>query len=220
MTTPRTGPRRRPALGIAAAGVGLLALVLGLALRHRSSADAASAKVAAPAHAPIVLVVEGGKVAVEPRTPTPTSPEVAHLPAAAAEAKSVAKPAAPAVGSRPRAPRRASEPAGSAPPGVTDSFSTVVARRESDIRRCFSTVADPGAVDREIALRFELGRDGRVTGLTVQPESVASTPLGACLAHVGRTTAFPRQSQPVVFRIPVTVRTHRERGRDTEKRAH
>jgi serine/threonine protein kinase len=212
---PGSRPLHRRRLGIAAAAGGLLALLLGLSLRHRSSADAASTKLAAPSAPAVVLVAEGGKVAVE--SSSGTSPDVRPLtdpaPAPAANA------ARPAVG-RPRAPRRAREPGVSAAPVVSNDFSAILARRENDIRRCFSKASDPGAIDREISLRFELGREGRVTGLTVLPPSVASTPLGACLDQVGRSTAFPRQPQPVAFRIPVTVRTHRERGRDTERSAH
>ena len=215
---PRPRPTHRRALGIAGAAVGLLALVLGLTLRHRSSADAASAKVSAPGAPTVVLVAEGGKVAVESGSaPLLGVPQFPDPPPAS---KPVANPATPSVGSRPRAPRRAREPGASAAPAVSDNLSEVLARRENDIRRCFSNASDPGAMDREISLRFELGREGRVTGLTVLPPSVASTPLGACLDQVGRSTAFPRQPRAIAFRIPVTVRTQRERGRDTERSAH
>jgi hypothetical protein len=214
----RLRPRHRRALGIAGTTVGLLALVLGLTLRHRSSADAASAKVSAHGAPVVVLVAEGGKVAVEPGSAP--SLDVPQLPNPAPASKPVANPATPSVGSRPRAPRRAREPGESAAAALSDNFSEVLARRENDIRRCFSNASDPGAMDREISLRFELGREGRVTGLTVLPPSVASTPLGACLAQVGRSTAFPRQPRPIAFRIPVTVRTQRERGRDTQRSAH
>ncbi len=214
---PESKPRRRRALGIAGTAAALLALVLGLTLRHHLSADTASAKVTAPAAPAVVLIAEGGKVAVESSSPTSLAPQLA---APVRSPKPVADPAAPVVGSRPRAPRRARDPGASAAPAKSDGFSQVVARRESDIRRCFSKVPDPGAIDPEISLRFELGSDGRVTGLTVLPKSVASTPLGACLDQVGRSTAFPPQPQPIAFRIPVTVRMHPGRGRDTDRSGH
>lgn len=214
---PRSRPLHRRRLGIAASAGGLLALLLGLSLRHHSSVDAASTKVAATSAPAVVLVAEGGKVAIE--SSSGSSPNVSSFTDPASAPKPVVNTVRPAVG-RLVAPRRAREPGASTAPVVGNDFSAILARRENDIRRCFSKASDPGAINREISLRFELGREGRVTGLTVLPPSVASTLLGACLDQVGRSTAFPRQPQPVAFRIPVTVRTHRERGRDTERSAH
>jgi hypothetical protein len=84
------------------------------------------------------------------------------------------------------------------------SFSATFARREGEIRRCF--VEHPeGTGTTEISLRFDVERDGQVGSVAVLPAAVGSSPLGACLAGVGKNTVFAKQSSPLTFRIPLTV---------------
>ncbi len=50
-----------------------------------------------------------------------------------------------------------------------------------------------------------LAPDGAVRNATVAPPNVGSSPLGACIARIARSTSFPGQGDVVRFRIPVRV---------------
>ena len=93
-----------------------------------------------------------------------------------------------------------------------EALSAAVAGRLAEIRRCFAESDAPAASAGEISLRFEVGVDGAARSVAVLPAAVGETPLGACLAKVGRATTFAPQPAPVTFRIPVTVQARR-RGR-------
>jgi len=170
----------------------------------------------------VVLVAERGQVAVESGAVATAAPPGAQpsfaaiLPPAAAQAASA--PARGAAGSTadgrssaPAAARRAGRAAASGGAARGGSFSTTFAHRESDIRRCF--LDHPGARSTELSLRFDIERDGHVGSVSVQPASVASGPLGACLAAVGKSTVFPKQAAPVTFRIPLTVEAGSQNAR-------
>jgi serine/threonine protein kinase len=152
----------------------------------------AEPRAAAPA-SPVLLIADQGQVALEGHPPSAPAPP----PAAAAAPTPAAAPA-------PTAPRakRAVEPAGGS---RASSFSATFARREGEIRRCFLEHAGGPTPSTEVSLRFEVGRDGHVAALAVLPEAVAASPLGACLAAVGKSTVFAKQSAPLTFRIPLTV---------------
>jgi hypothetical protein len=162
---------------------------------------------------PVVLVAEQGSVAVERggAAAAPLAPEVAPLQGPSPPSPSPISgtvPAVPAAGQAPPA-RSASRrthaigPVGAAP---GESFSATFARREGDIRRCFLGHTDTASgAAAEISLRFDVGRDGRVTSLSVLPPAVSAAPLGACLAKVGKSTVFSPQAAPLTFRIPLTV---------------
>ena len=189
--------------------LGAVAVVLLLAgggawgLVHRLGAEPPAA---APASA-LVLIAEQGHVAVE-GTPPPAPPPT-PVPAAAASA-----PPRPAVA--PLAPptaRHAKRPADSsgAPRGA--DLSAIFAHRQNEIRRCFIDHAGGSGATTEASLRFEVGREGRVQALEVLPTSLAASPLGACLAAVGKSTVFPKQPTPLTFRIPLTVQRELAGGR-------
>jgi hypothetical protein len=157
----------------------------------------------AAAPSQVVLVAEQGNVAVERAAPAPAPAEAPAPPSPAPSTTPVSAAAAPSPAPAPVAPhpKRSAEASG-APRG--ESFSATFAHREGDIRRCFLTHTD-GAAATEISLRFDVERDGHVAALAVLPASVGTSPLGACLAAVGKSTVFPRQSAPLTFRIPLTV---------------
>jgi serine/threonine protein kinase len=158
----------------------------------------------------VVLVAEQGNVALERVAPAPALPEAAPTaPPAPATTTPAADKAAPSSAPAPTTPhaKRNADPSG-APHG--GSFSGTFARREGEIRRCYLAHAD-GAASTDISLRFEVDRDGHVSNLAVLPAAVGSSPLGTCLAAVGKSTLFPKQPSPVTFRIPLTVQ--REPGR-------
>jgi serine/threonine protein kinase len=193
-TRPPISRGRRRGLALAAtAAVLLVAGGIWFAVRRSPVAQPA------PPSAPVVIVAEQGTVAIEPAVPPPARPAAA-APAAFAEAA----PSAPgrATTRGPRVPRRSGAPSAVS---SRESFSASFSRRSREIRHCFSEHSDRAASALELSLRFEVGRDGHVTSVTVKPASLGSTPLGKCLVEVASGTTFSRQSNPVVFHIPLTV---------------
>jgi len=189
-------PRRPRWLG----GVVALGLVVAGGALWTGRGVAVSAR-ATEASGPVVLVAEQGHVAVErgaaAEPPTPSAPAPAP-----ATSNPTSAPAAAPTPAEPPAPAKSKHAgSGSARGG---SFSSIFARRENDIRRCFLTHKG-SASSNEISLRFEVDRGGHVTAVTVLPDGVGNTPLGACLAGVARTTVFSKQAAPLTFRIPLTV---------------
>jgi len=153
----------------------------------------------------VLLVAENGSVAIEPRAPAPVVTAISPPPPATLPAAPEAAPAArvppPSSARRTRAART---PSASGP----EALSAAVASRSAEIRRCFTSSDAPPAAD-EISLRFEVGVDGSPRSVAVLPATVAATPLGSCLAKVGRATTFSAQPAPITFRIPVTVQPRR-----------
>jgi tRNA A-37 threonylcarbamoyl transferase component Bud32 len=192
---PPARPRRRWPLAVAA--VALLAAAGLWAARGQLPGARSGAEPASP----VVLVAEGGNVAVE-RSASPTAPEAAPSAAPASTPPPTSRPMPAPAATAPAAPRT-KRAADESTPRAT-GFSGTFARREGDIRRCF--VEHPqSAGTTEIALRFEVARDGHVEAVAVLPAAVGSSPLGACLAAVGKSTVFSKQSAPLTFRIPLTV---------------
>ena len=94
------------------------------------------------------------------------------------------------------------------PPGQArpDRFSTTFARKEAALLRCFAAHPGDAAAAPEMSVRFRVGISGDVQAADVLPSALASTPLGGCVQRVAHETRFPRQNEPVVVRIPVSVR--------------
>jgi serine/threonine protein kinase len=204
---PAHRPRRRVALAGALITVVALAGAALAVGRARSGRPAPGAMPAAAGNTAVLVMAEGGNVAIEGKAvaaPPPLPPPAPPSPESGAEQTvTPAPPRAPNSITRARR-RELARTARAAPSG--ESFSASFARHEPAIRRCFTAAAgQPGAIAGEIALRFQTARDGRVTSVAVQPPAVASTPLGACLVDVGLKTAFAPQPEPMAFRIPLTV---------------
>ncbi|HLK92363.1 MAG TPA: protein kinase [Polyangia bacterium] len=204
----RPPPRRRWSLVVAAVAV------LGSAALLMMRGQLPWARNGAEPPSPVVVVAEGGNVAVE-RNVAPASAEAAPgaqaAPTAAPPSRPTPAPAAATPTVAPRTKRVAEE--GAAPHGA--GFSETFARREGDIRRCFVEHPQSGGTT-EISLRFEVARDGHVGSVAVLPSAVGSSPLGACLAAVGKSTVFSKQSAPVTFRIPLTVQREAPRKSESE----
>jgi hypothetical protein len=197
--------RRRRGLAVVLVAVAAGAAGGGLWLA-RGALGTASPAAAPPS--PVVVVAEQGHVAVEgaavataaapgpPVTPAPTPPS--------SIAPAVAPPQLVRAAPAPSAPR-SRRPAETASAARGESFSATLSRREGDIRRCFNNHPGGTSTATEISLRFDVDREGRVTSLAVLPAAIGASPLGSCLAAVGKTTLFARQAAPVSFRIPLTV---------------
>ena len=200
---PRRALPRLVAVGLLMAAIG--ATGVGLARRRQL----ATMVTAPPPTAPVVmLVAEGGNVAIE--HPAASQPAPAPPPAPApTPAPAPAAPAAPATVTDPphTRPPHGSHRRGAATAGHASDFSASLARRERELRACFedagAKAADGGG---EIAFRFQIRADGHVTSVDVLPESVGSTRLGGCLRRVAAAAVFSPQPKPVTFRIPVSLK--------------
>ena len=197
-------PSRRRAL-IGAAAVLVISLIAGGAVALRRSADHAPVAQPVAGGGAVFVVSENGNVAVENGAARPTVAAAAPSPAPAAEPEPEALPAAPALPvTRGRRSHRA---AGG------DDLSTAVAKQSGDIRRCFAALEVDEASLGDISMRFEVGVDGAVKSVAVLPAAVGASPLGLCLAKVGRATRFGPQAKPIAFRIPLTIQL-RHQARD------
>ena len=197
-------PSRRRAL-IGAAAVLVISLIAGGAVALRRSADHAPVAQPVAGGGAVFVVSENGNVAVENGAARPPVAAAAPSPAPAAEPEPEALPAAPALPvTRGRRSHRA---AGG------DDLSTAVAKQSGDIRRCFAALEVDEASLGDISMRFEVGVDGAVKSVAVLPAAVGASPLGSCLAKVGRATRFGPQAKPIAFRIPLTIQL-RHQARD------
>jgi serine/threonine-protein kinase len=111
-------------------------------------------------------------------------------------------------------PGRGVPDAGAArPPGgqgggqrTAPDYADAVRRRGKPIADCFQRHAAGVSGTPEVSVRFHIDRAGKVTQAELFPEALAGTPLGGCLLTVARGTRFGAQAEPVVVRIPITVR--------------
>jgi serine/threonine protein kinase len=80
------------------------------------------------------------------------------------------------------------------------------ARQQQQVQACFAAQGD--ALEAAPALTFEFHVDpaGNVEQAGLLPAAAASTPLGACLLGVARSTKFPPLGEATSFRIPITAR--------------
>ncbi|MBW2462400.1 MAG: serine/threonine protein kinase [Deltaproteobacteria bacterium] len=84
-------------------------------------------------------------------------------------------------------------------------LSRVFARRNTRFARCFNShAAGAGAVPR-MNVDVEIATNGRVSDVQLHPSSLNGTALGRCITAVTTGTRFPRQSQPVAIRFPLSV---------------
>jgi serine/threonine protein kinase len=91
------------------------------------------------------------------------------------------------------------------PPTTGDPLSQAFARRQGEVGACFNKHASQVVTQPRVWLRFEIDVNGVPTRVDV--EDIGNTPLGQCIADVGRGTRFPKQDVPTAFRIPVSIRT-------------
>jgi serine/threonine-protein kinase len=200
VVAPPVAPVRRAssgkAVGIAAAAFGAIALAGGAVIALRRPA------VAPTGPAPVIIVngqvnADGVPIAAgaggASAMPIPTG-------TLAAGTSSTPEPAATAVAAPQRGPGAVVHSDGA------DALTRAFSHRQGQVARCFSSNAADVAGSPEIAIRFGVDAGGHVTSAQVIPAAVASTPLGACLAAVAKTTSFGPQPHDVSFRIPIVAR--------------
>jgi hypothetical protein len=132
--------------------------------------------------------------------PVPTQPRFRVVQQAAPEPEPAAEPKPEAPRRKPRKPPPRTKRGPDARP-LTAAFRL----KQPQLERCFEQHASGQDLPR-IQVRFSIAADGAVRETTVQPASVRTQPVGACIDRVARSTSFPGQGQPLVFTIPVTTR--------------
>ncbi|MBL8620557.1 MAG: protein kinase [Myxococcales bacterium] len=146
--------------------------------------------------APVAVVTERGTAAVE------STDGDAGAPAPTVDAGAAGPDAPPAprdAGARGSATRpRPTPPAG-------DPLSAAFARRQGAVEACLERHRAAATAAPQLTLRFEIDAAGAPTRVDVQPAAIAGSPLGACIAEVGRSTRFPPQGGPTTFRINLQV---------------
>jgi serine/threonine-protein kinase len=148
---------------------------------------------------------------LQPRAPAPTasrfivveSPDKAAGAAPVTTPVAVAEPSAPVVqdpapdpGPPSTAPAARADRAGAA--ALTRHF----AQREGQLQSCFERFASLTG-QPQISVNFEVAASGKVRSATLDPSSLAPTPLGACLLGVARGTSFGAVGKPLRFSIPI-----------------
>jgi eukaryotic-like serine/threonine-protein kinase len=157
---------------------------------------------------------------LQPRTPPPSAsrfivvespdklaagsagaPPAAAAPEAVAAATATNIEPARSVSELPAPPQRKAEPGGAA------ALSRHFAQREAELQRCFERHAASLSGHPELAVNFEISAAGKVQKATLQPQSLAGTPLEKCLLDVARGTSFGAVGKPLRFTIPIRARS-------------
>ncbi len=187
---PRSRARRPDwqTLALLALGVGVVVAVCTVAALHFLQPRAATPS------ASRFIVVES------PDKQTGAAPAPVTTPVAVAESAPVVQdpapdPIAPSAAPPPRADR-----AGAA--ALTRHF----AQREGDLQGCFERFASLTG-QPQISVNFDVAASGKVRAATLEPSSLASTPLGACLLGVARATSFGPVGKQLRFAIPIRARS-------------
>jgi hypothetical protein len=80
------------------------------------------------------------------------------------------------------------------------------AQREGELQSCFERFASLTG-QPQISVNFDVAASGKVRAATLEPSSLASTPLGACLLGVARATSFGPVGKQLRFAIPIRARS-------------
>jgi serine/threonine-protein kinase len=137
-------------------------------------------------------------------TPMPQPPELTPTPGPGSKSHSVPTPATEGEVAPPvRVPPKTT----SAVPGRAQSnalrLTLAFREQQSKIEACFAGHPQAWVDQPEIEVAFDLEASGRIKRVQVLPKSFASTPIGACVERVARTTRFPKQARTISFTIPV-----------------
>jgi serine/threonine protein kinase len=129
-----------------------------------------------------------------------SSPPAPETQVAVAQPRPALAEPGPVTDTAPPVARRA-EPAGAL--SLTRHF----AQREGQLQKCFETYASALSGQPQISVNFEVGASGKVQSATLDPSSLAATPLGGCLLGVARATSFGVVGKPLRFSIPIRARS-------------
>jgi len=188
---PRSRARRPDwrTLALVALGVGVVVAVCMVAALHFLQP-----RVPAPSASRFIVVESPDKAAGA--APAPITTPVA-----------VAEPSAPLV----QDPAPASTPASAPPAAHADRAGAAAltrhfAQREGELQGCFERFASLTGAP-QISVNFDVAASGKVRTATLEPSSLAPTPLGGCLLGVARGTSFGPVGKPLRFSIPIRARS-------------
>jgi serine/threonine-protein kinase len=184
---PTAAPNRAVLIGLGV--VGALAIV-AIALSLRSQAGSAAAS-----PTPQIRVVA---------TPTPRNAELQPAELAANAEPAALDPEPPAeAGSAGTTAKRDPRPRRTPAPSAL-TLTRAFRKQQPKLEACFKQHRAAAAALPRIQVEFDLDAAGKLTRVALIPGALASSPLGACLVQIARSTAFPAQGRPVSFAIPVT----------------
>lgn len=197
-------PRQSQAVLWGLLGVGaLIAVGLGAAVALLSRS---------PGGAEQVVVVGGERVQPEPAPQAEGTPE----PEATAVGPSVAPPRLSSAASATAAAPSAASPAAkqTGPGRPQQALSSAVQQQSGAFQSCFAAHLQGAAQAPEAVLHFSVAQQGGGAQVEVEPTALAATPLGGCLKQAAARVQFPKQEQPVAFRVPVRARISRAKGNE------
>jgi eukaryotic-like serine/threonine-protein kinase len=89
------------------------------------------------------------------------------------------------------------------PPELATSLGDVLAQSSGPIEGCFVQNVELAEKMPEAALRFSLEAGATQAHVSVQPDALSKSALGACLKKAGEAIALPQQPKAMTFRVPV-----------------
>ena len=143
---------------------------------------------------PVVVITEGGSAVVE------TADAAVDAELAVDAGVAVARAIDASAGKRPLRPVK---------PAADDPLSQAFKRRTGAVDACFKANPTTLVATPTLAVRFEIDAAGVPTDVQLVPPELTRTPLGACILDIARGARFPAQPEPLVFRIPLGLRTDR-----------
>lgn len=197
---------------------GLLWGLLGVGALIALGLGAAVALISRGAGSEGQVVVVGGDR--EPATAvSPESPSAAPASAEASSSPS-SSPVADPEGNEPTAaPSNPVAPVGVAvaqketPKTRQQKLSEAVQKQSGAYQACFSRHLNDTEKTPKAVLHFSVASAGGAAQVNIEPPSVATTPLGLCLKDAAARVRFPPLEQPVAFRVPVSARVSRVKGK-------
>jgi hypothetical protein len=97
-------------------------------------------------------------------------------------------------------------------PNRSKQLTAAVQRQSGAYQSCFSQNLDSSGKAPEVTLHFSVAKQGGAAQVKVEPQSLATTPLGSCLLAAGSRVQFPQLDEAVAFRVPVRARVSRGKG--------
>jgi serine/threonine-protein kinase len=93
--------------------------------------------------------------------------------------------------------------------GTGDKLSGAVQQQSGAYQACFAGHMANTKATPQATLHFSVAQQGGAAQVRVEPNNVATTPLGICLKGAAARVQFPPLDAPVAFRVPVRARISR-----------
>lgn len=96
----------------------------------------------------------------------------------------------------------------------SEQLTAAVQRQSGAFQSCFSQNLDSSGKAPDATLHFSVAKQGGAAQVKVEPQSLATTPLGSCLLAAAGRVQFPELEDAVAFRVPVRARVSRGKGKE------